>query len=205
MVRRSLFFNFWQCAPSLDVYFDLTANIRVPPRLLRQSLRIVPADSHAESYSHVANRERGAPSAPGVHDMMRHGVGPKVAMAAGGAKDKSTGTAQATPLDSAHPLEARLKQWEATREALRMETLRRSFGIAEPVRRGMELKITREGEWRPLALGAAGGSGSAQLPSVHEDILTGRDTMVDWEDVYTGEATRSVPTFHEEMERKLRM
>ncbi|OAA68312.1 20S proteasome maturation protein [Niveomyces insectorum RCEF 264] len=106
--------------------------------------------------------------------------------------------------DSAHPLEARLKQWEATRAALRMETLRRAFGMAEPVRRGMELKITREGEWRPLVLGG-GGSSSSQQPSVHEDILLGRDATVDWEDIYTGEELRAVPGFHEEMERKLRM
>ncbi|CAK7198126.1 hypothetical protein SEUCBS139899_000784 [Sporothrix eucalyptigena] len=168
------------------------------------SLRIVPADAHSDSFSHVASRERGAPSAPGLHDMMRHGVGPKVAAPAA---DASKAAASGTPtaqLDSAHPLEARLKQWEATRENLRMEMLRRTFGIAEPVRRGMELKITRDGEWRPLVLGGSGPS-SAQLPSVHEDILMGRDTTVDWEDIYTGEETRSVPTFHEEMERKLRM
>ncbi|CAK7225167.1 hypothetical protein SBRCBS47491_005799 [Sporothrix bragantina] len=171
------------------------------------SLRIVPADAHSDSFSHVASRERGAPSAPGVHDMMRHGVGPKVASPLTSAASKSASAAAGTPaaqLDSAHPLEARLKQWEATRENMRMEMLRRTFGIAEPVRRGMELKITRDGEWRPLALGSAG-PGSALLPSVHEDILLGRDTTVDWEDIYTGEESRSVPSFHEEMERKLRM
>ncbi len=182
--------------------------------LLIQSLRIVPAEPHSGSYSHIAAREKGAPSAPGVHDLLRHGVGPRVAVAgvspAGSNNNSSASSgdaAGAAPvvLDSAHPLEARLKQWEATREALRMETLRRSFGMAEPVRRGMELKITREGEWRPLVLSTGSGSGSAQLPSVHEDILLGRDATVDWEDVYTGEETRTVPTFHEEMERKLRM
>ena len=137
--------------------------------------------------------------------MMRHGVGPKVAAPStnDGSKSSAAG-GPAAQLDSAHPLEARLKQWEATRENLRMEMLRRTYGIAEPVRRGMELKITRDGEWRPLVLGSAG-PGSALLPSVHEDILLGRDTTVDWEDIYTGEETRSVPSFHEEMERKLRM
>ncbi|CAK7264651.1 hypothetical protein SEPCBS119000_001106 [Sporothrix epigloea] len=170
------------------------------------SLRIVPADAHSGSFSHVAGRERGAPSAPGVHDVLRHGVGPKVAAAStNGSKSASaTATGSSVQLDSAHPLEARLKQWEATRENLRMEMLRRTFGIAEPVRREMELKITRDGEWRPLALGSAG-PGSALLPSVHEDILQGRDTTVDWEDIYTGEELRSVPSFHEELERKLRM
>lgn len=60
-----------------------------------------------------------------------------------------------------------------------MEMLRRQFGIAEPVRRGMELKIAREGEWRPMALGGSSG--------LHKDILEGRDCEVGWEDVFTGE------------------
>jgi hypothetical protein len=59
-----------------------------------------------------------------------------------------------------------------------MEMLRRQFGIAEPVRRGMELKIAAGGEWRPAILG--GGS------SIHSDILSGRDTEIGWEDVFTG-------------------
>jgi proteasome maturation protein len=81
---------------------------------------------------------------------------------------------------------------------MKMEGLRRTFGIAEPIRRGMELKITREGEWRPLALG--GGA-----PGVHEDILSGKDTTIAWEDVFKGDEMRTLPGFHEEVERKVRM
>jgi hypothetical protein len=62
---------------------------------------------------------------------------------------------------------------------MKMEMLRRQFGIAEPVRRGMELKIASAGEWRPAALGGSSG--------VHKDILEGRDCEIGWEDVYTGE------------------
>jgi proteasome maturation protein len=79
-----------------------------------------------------------------------------------------------------------------------MEGLRRTFGIAEPIRRGMELKIAREGEWRPLALGGG-------RRGVHEEILMGKDTSIEWEDVFTGEELRSIPGFHEEVERKVRM
>ena len=60
-----------------------------------------------------------------------------------------------------------------------MESLRRTFGIAEPVRRGMELKIAGAGEWRPQVLGGAS--------SVHSDILAGRDCEIGWEDVFVGE------------------
>lgn len=61
-----------------------------------------------------------------------------------------------------------------------MNMLRREFGIAEPIRRGMEVKICQEGEWRPAVLGYKG-------EGVHEEILSGRDASVDWEDVFNGE------------------
>lgn len=146
------------------------------------SLRIVPQHSNPSSHAHTSS----APSAPSIHDTLRHGIGPSPLDAA------------ASRPASAHPLEARLRAWEATHDALRMHSLRRTFGIAEPVRRAMELKMVRDGEWRPMALGPA-------LPSVHEDILRGRDDSVTWEDVFTGEETRGLVGFHDEMERKLRM
>lgn len=83
---------------------------------------------------------------------------------------------------STHPLEARLLAWRATHDAMKMETLRRMYGIAEPVRRGMELKNVRDGDFRPAVLGGS------KLGSVHEDILVlgGRDCEIGWEDVFLG-------------------
>lgn len=69
-----------------------------------------------------------------------------------------------------------------------MAALRRNFGIGEPVRRGMEIKIAREGEWRPMALGGSAG--------VSGDILVGRDAEITWEDVYTGMFFFSLPVFN---------
>lgn len=148
-------------------------------------MRIVPESANPSSFTHTAHTS-SAPSAPGVHDTLRHGVGP------------SPYDAQTSKPASSHPLEARLKNWEATQEAVRMESLRRTFGIAEPIRRGMELKMVREGEWRPMALGGG-------LPSVHEDILRGREDMITWEDVFTGEETRGMVGVHDEMEKKLKI
>lgn len=145
-------------------------------------MRVVPQDSKARTFTATTS---SAPSAPGVHDTLRHGVAPSP-------------FEPASAPTSAHPLEARLKNWEATQEAVRMNTLRRTFGMAEPIRRGMELKIVREGEWRPMALGSG-------LPSVHEDILRGREDMISWEDVFTSEETRPVPGVHDEMEKKLKI
>jgi proteasome maturation protein len=116
-------------------------------------------------------------------------------------------------------------QWRETQDRVKMEMLRRQFGIAEPVRRGMELKITEAGEWRPAALGRSSG--------VHKDILEGRDTEIGWEDVFTGKSScpygdahgwflplellrlanayptgnelREVPDFHTEIEAKMKM
>ncbi|KAJ9148994.1 hypothetical protein NKR23_g4621 [Pleurostoma richardsiae] len=151
------------------------------------SLRIVPADTHPSSFTHI--RSKAAPSAPGLHDTLRHGVGP----------DPYASSATTAAPVSGHPLEARLKAWESTQENLRMESLRRTFGMAEPIRRGMELKIAREGEWRPMALGGRAAA------SVHEDILRGREDVITWEDVYTGEESRAVVPVHDEMERKLKI
>ena len=80
-----------------------------------------------------------------------------------------------------------------------MEGLRRTFGISEPIRRGMELKITREGEWKPACLGGGLERG------LHEEILRGTDTTISWEDVFKGDELRTVPGIHEEIERKVRM
>lgn len=145
-------------------------------------MRVVPQDSKPQSFSGTTN---SAPSAPGIHDTLRHGVAP------------SPYESASNP-SSTHPLEARLKSWEVTQDALRMNTLRRTFGMAEPIRRGMELKIVRDGEWRPMALGSG-------LPSVHEDILRGREDTITWEDVFTGEEAKAVPGVHDEMEKKLKI
>lgn len=135
---------------------------------LWQSLRFVPPKAHP---SHTA-LETSAPSAPGVHDTLRSRL-------AQTSSAPATSSKQAVELQSAHPLEARLVQWRETQDRLKMEMLRRQFGIAEPIRRGMELKVTAAGEWRPAALGGAS--------SVHKDILQGRDCEIGWEDVFTGE------------------
>lgn len=89
-----------------------------------------------------------------------------------------------------------------------MTLLRRTFGVAEPLRRGMELKMVRDADaFRPTVLGA---------PSrLHEDILTGRDDEVSWEDIYDGQdgvklgldagGDGSAVGWTEEIERKVGM
>ena len=79
---------------------------------------------------------------------------------------------------SSHALEARLLHWRQNQGSLKMEGLRRTFGIAEPVRRGMELDMVKAGEWRAQSLGGSAG--------VSSEILEGRDSNCDWEDIFIG-------------------
>lgn len=113
---------------------------------------------------------------------------------------------------------------------MKMESLRRAYGMAEPIRRGMELKIVRDASFVPMALGGPRRNGG----NVHEDILTlgGRDTELGWEDVFhsmilpsfyvsflllqvgyvklsllikADDEFREPPTLHDEMEKRLKM
>lgn len=137
-----------------------------------QSLRVAPAAAHPTSTS---KQSISAPSAPGLPDTLRSKLFPIP-------QDIDTESSlphTSTPVPtSTHPLESRLLQWRSTQHALKMEGLRRTFGIAEPVRRGMELSIVRHGEWRPYALGGSAG--------VSGDVLEGRDWECGWEDIFSG-------------------
>ncbi|KAJ5832794.1 hypothetical protein N7474_001105 [Penicillium riverlandense] len=169
------------------------------------SLLIAPEPAHRNATSNTTTRlagpdvaprpSKGAPSAPGLPDTLRN----KITLPA--TEHASSTSSAHTPASSTHPLEARLLAWRATQDALKMEGLRRAYGIAEPVRRGMELKIVRDSTFRPAVLGGCRGG------NVHEDILVlgGRDTDVAWEDVFPGDEMREPPAFHDEMEKRLRM
>ncbi|KAK0314955.1 hypothetical protein LTR74_013332 [Friedmanniomyces endolithicus] len=154
------------------------------------SLRIVPSAPHPTSIPSTP----GAPSAPGVHDTLRSNL----LLSAPPPKTASLASTS-SQTQSFHPLESRLSRWRAQQETLKMELLRRQFGIAEPVRRGMEMSIVLAGEWRPMSLGCGMGA------SVHADILAGRDAEIGWEDVFTGGEMGEGGDFHVEMEGRFGM
>ncbi|KAK5121804.1 hypothetical protein LTR85_004679 [Meristemomyces frigidus] len=159
------------------------------------ALRIVPSASHP---SHTI-AALGAPSAPGVHDTLRANLSLTTPA------PKAIGSSSADHPTSFHPLESRLSQWRSQQEGLKMEMLRRQFGVAEPVKRQMELSIVRAGEWQPACLTGGFGGGSVGAGSLHADILSGRDGEIGWEDVFTGEEMRDQVDFHVEMERRFGM
>ncbi|KAI2789999.1 hypothetical protein POX_d05500 [Penicillium oxalicum] len=171
-----------------------------------QSLRIAPPSGNRTSTtntttrqqtSQVAHLSKGAPSAPGLPDTLRN----KLTLPATATASSTNHPSLSEIPASTHPLEARLLAWRATQDSMKMESLRRAYGIAEPVRRGMELKIVRDGTFRPAVLGGMRGG------NVHEDILAlgGRDTEIGWEDVFQGDELREPPSFHDEMEKRLKM
>ncbi|KAJ8603662.1 hypothetical protein MRB53_042097 [Persea americana] len=154
------------------------------------AMRIVPEAGYSSSTKPVLS----APSAPGLPDTLRRKLTPSTSTAS--SSESSTATT------SSHPLESRLVAWRKQQQAVKSELLRRQFGIAEPVKRAMELQIVSAGEWRPAALGA--GQGSAK---VHQEILEGRDCEISWEDVYSGELNDGglMMDFHSEIEIRQKM
>ncbi|OKL61168.1 hypothetical protein UA08_03548 [Talaromyces atroroseus] len=175
------------------------------------SLRIAPPTHHASYTDNTIGRNytstgastgaaphpsKGAPSAPGLPDTLRNKI---TLQAPHGSPSENASTIPT----SAHPLEARLLAWRETQDALKMESLRRAYGMAEPIRRGMELKIVRDSSFTPMLLGGPRRNGG----NLHEDILVlgGRDTEIGWEDVFHGDEFREPPAFHDEMEKRLKM
>ncbi|KAI5309121.1 hypothetical protein KEM55_004015, partial [Ascosphaera atra] len=89
------------------------------------SLRIVPESGYPTQTSNTARSaasSKGAPSAPGIHDTLRANLTTPA---------PSTKKTHQQP-SSTHPLEARLLRWRQTQDALKMESLRRVYGIGEP-------------------------------------------------------------------------
>lgn len=63
-----------------------------------------------------------------------------------------------------HPIEERVKSWEETATAMKMDQYKRLFGAADPIKREMDLALVGD--------------------NLHGDILKGKDWSIDWEDVY---------------------
>ncbi|KIW21088.1 hypothetical protein PV08_01667 [Exophiala spinifera] len=179
---------------TLVLTFDVSQSLRIAPSSALPTSTTNTSSSKLSSSTNphkTKDLDRGAPSAPGLPDTLRSSLSP------------STSTTS-----SSHPLESRLANWTATQESTRMTLLRRNFGIAEPLRRGMELKMVRDADaFRPTVLGA---------PSrLHEDVLTGKDDQISWEDIYSGQdgmklgldasGDGSAVGWTEEMERKVGM
>jgi Proteasome maturation factor UMP1 len=127
--------------------------------LISQSneLRFIPSSSSTPS---TLKQTTGSSSVPIIHDTLSHGP-----------------PSTASALNSRHPLESRVKNWNAQQDQLKLELAQRLGGVGEAVRIGTERMIVAE-DFRPVALGGPS--------NLHLDILTGRDTKIDVDDIFNG-------------------
>lgn len=86
-----------------------------------------------------------------------------------------------TQLNNQHPLQHHLQNYQSNERARTMEQYRQIFGIAEPMKRTMELKIVQGTDFNPL-----------NENHLHSDILKNKDCSVDWEDVYQGGMNKAI-------------
>ncbi|CCF59844.1 hypothetical protein KAFR_0I00630 [Kazachstania africana CBS 2517] len=125
-------------------------------------MNIIPASSFQSSVSTAQNKELTSNAVDTLPDTFR--------MQEGGAVPLST------QMNDRHPLESKLRNWEQTERGRQMEQYRQVFGIAEPMKRVMELNIVKSTEFNPL--------NTSHHTSIHEDILLNKDNSVAWEDIY---------------------
>ena len=110
-----------------------------------------------------------------------------------------------TQLNDRHPLESHLQRWEDTQYRRQLEQYRQVFGIAEPMKRVMELELVKSTDFNPL-------SDITQNSSIHRDILMNKDNSIDWEDVYPDTHVRTMASgmmvandIHSKIESKLNL
>ena len=132
----------------------------------KMALRLRPSEVEEQRNGKVTTEATGSESVSGVHDTMRYGL-----------------NSIAADVNCQHPLKASLAKWDEQQMELRMEIERRTFGMHEPIRKGMEAHLTRETDFVPLALGGPS--------NMHYDILNGTDSTIDVADIYPGECLTS--------------
>ncbi len=102
----------------------------------------------------------------------------------------------ASEVNGRHPLESRIQKWEENQRNIKLESYKRLFGAAEPMRRTLELQVVEQTDFKPAVLGEA-------ASGIHRDILLNKDADIDWEDIYTDFDSQMPRDFHSEMERKV--
>ncbi|SCZ97111.1 BZ3500_MvSof-1268-A1-R1_Chr4-2g06997 [Microbotryum saponariae] len=143
---------------------------------MQPTLSLVPGASHASSAS-IADTA----NSQGVHDTLRHGV-----------------RSLAADVAPAHPLQARLENWDDHREMLQLTLQRQMFGLHMPVRQRMERSLVKQSVV-PRSLG-----GFTRPSNLHLDILLGNDEQIDVADVLRDRVeTADVGDFHRAMEQKV--
>ncbi|SCU87191.1 LAME_0D09120g1_1 [Lachancea meyersii CBS 8951] len=134
-------------------------------------MSIVPNHNYRSTVSSTDGHQTASNAAPALPDTLR--------------SQNGGATPLSTLVNGKHPLEPKLQNWDHTQRQRDLQQYRQVFGLAEPMKREMELAIVQNSDFNPLSLGTA--SSSSNLTSgLHQDILRNREASVDWEDVYPG-------------------
>ncbi|PIA17667.1 proteasome maturation factor UMP1 [Coemansia reversa NRRL 1564] len=108
-----------------------------------------------------------APSTASVlPETSRHGVQDRV--------NHGPATRVADELTTAHPLEARLTNWDNSQLGIKLHMQRRVYGLHAPMRTMMELQ----------AVGQTPSLLNSRASQIQRDILLGRDETFDMSDLY---------------------
>ena len=149
---------------TLSLHSMATTNVQ------SNELRFIPPSSSVPT---SLKSTKGSTTIPIVHDTLSHGP-----------------ASTASTLNLRHTLESRIKNWNAQQDELKLEMAKRLCGIGEVIRIATERKIVGEvcvhygrpgthfQDFRPVALGGPS--------NLHLDIINGRDTKIDIEDIYNG-------------------
>ncbi|PWN43762.1 hypothetical protein IE81DRAFT_322183 [Ceraceosorus guamensis] len=125
-----------------------------------QSLRLVPGPSTSSSVS----LEKTSHSVhAGAHDAMRHGP-----------RSLSHENSHAAH----HPLESRLEQWNGTRDQLKLNLMRNTYGLGAPMRTMLERGcVVKDGPFPNMHASHAGTHKG--LAAMQLDILNGDDETLE--------------------------
>lgn len=149
-------------------------------------MNVVPQSNFKSAVSSDQDQQHRSNAVPSLPDTLRQQAGGAVPLS--------------SQMGHQHPLQSRVEGWEATQRARQLEQYRQVFGIAEPMKREMELQIVERTDFNPLR---------REAHSLHEDILRGNDTSLDWEDVYPAATVASgmnvANDVHTKIEHKLQM
>ncbi|CAH7690097.1 proteasome maturation factor UMP1-domain-containing protein [Phakopsora pachyrhizi] len=105
-----------------------------------------------------------------------------------------------------HPLENRLKGWDATQDEFKLKLKAEIFGVGFPMRMMMERRMIRQTDV-PLP-------GRSTSSNLHLDILLGKDETLDESDVFITNCSldmiqssncRNRQDFHSKMEKRLKI
>lgn len=147
-------------------------------------MNVVPTPDYKSSVSTDQKQETTSNALPTLPDTLRQQEGGAVPIS--------------SQLNDRHPLQSRLQNWEETQRNRQLEQYRQIFGIAEPMKRVMELEIVDRTDFNPL-----------NQSSLHRDILLNKEASIDWEDVYPGSGLQSGNVLsddvHAQIERQVRI